>query len=250
VRDGEWVLALFEFDSTPRATAAAGKGALLDEGTALVFERRDWERLKQFAAARSTSGRPEAVKVADSLPAATTLRSTQSWEATPSQAPQLEEARTDENAAAPIMSEPPPAPPPQPRRLRGEGARVLLVDDDPDLRDVVAAMLEAVGLVVQAAGSAEEALEMIRHDPPDLIVLDWNLPGMSGLDLCKVVRADHTLSYLPVLFLTAHAGTQDMVVAFAAGADDYVVKPFRAAELGARIFGLLRRTRAVPAPTP
>jgi two-component system phosphate regulon response regulator PhoB len=180
VRDGEWVLALFEFDSTPRATAAAGKGALLDDGMALVFERRDWERLKQFAAARTTSVGPPAVKVADSLPAATTLRSTQSWEATPSQPPNLEEARTDENAAAPVMSEPPPAPAPQPRRLRGEGARVLLVDDDPDLRDVVAAMLEAVGLIVQAAGSAEEALEMTRHDPPDLIVLDWNLPGRAA----------------------------------------------------------------------
>jgi len=244
VRDGEWVLALFEFDSTSRATAAAGKGALLDDGTALIFERRDWERLKDFASARTSlpaAGRP------GSLPAAT-LRSTQSWEAQPSEPP-IDEARTDETAMA-VMPEEPAPPPPQPRRLRGEGSRVLLVDDDPDLRDVVAAMLEAVGLLVTEAGSAEEALERSRLDPPDLIVLDWNLPGMSGLELCKVIRADASLAHLPVLFLTAHSATQDMVAAFAAGADDYVMKPFRAAELGARIFGLLRRTRALPASPP
>lgn len=246
VRDGEWVLALFEFDSTSRATAAAGKGALLDDGTALVFERRDWERLKDFASARTSL--PAAAQPG-SLPAAT-LRSTQSWEARPS-APPLDEAQTDETAMAVMPEEPaPPPPPPPPRRLRGEGSRVLLVDDDPDLRDVVAAMLDAVGLLVTEAGSAEEALEQSRLDPPDLIVLDWNLPGMSGLDLCKVLRADATLAHLPVLFLTAHSATQDMVAAFAAGADDYVVKPFRAAELGARIFGLLRRTRAVAASPP
>jgi two-component system phosphate regulon response regulator PhoB len=152
---------------------------------------------------------------------------------------------TDETAIAIPPEEPPQPVPPQPKRLRGEGSRVLLVDDDPDLRDVVAAMLEAVGLTVSAVGSAEEALELSRLDPPNLLVLDWNLPGMSGLDLCKLLRADAALRHLPLMFLTAHSSTQDMVEAFAAGADDYVVKPFRAAELGARIFGLLRRTRAV-----
>lgn len=261
VRDGEWVLALFEFDSTPRATAAAGRGALLDDGTALVFERRDWERLRQFASARNESSgkipvvsgeRPSAPRAGQpgSLPAASSLRSTQAWEsqkAAPVPEPEgsIDEARTDETAA-PVMS----APPPPPRRLRGEGSRVLLVDDDPDLRDVVAAMLDAVGLHVSEVGTAEEALERVRIDAPDLVVLDWNLPGMSGLELCKLIRADARLAHLPLLFLTAHSATQDMVEAFAAGADDYVVKPFRAAELGARIFGLLRRTRAVAAPPP
>jgi two-component system phosphate regulon response regulator PhoB len=120
---------------------------------------------------------------------------------------------------------------------------VLVVDDDPDLREVVGAMLEAVGLVVESVESAEQALERIPSLVPNLILLDWSLPGISGIEMCRRLRRDPVHASLPVLFLTAHSGTQEMVEAFAAGADDYVVKPFRAAELGARIFGLLRRAR-------
>jgi two-component system phosphate regulon response regulator PhoB len=122
-------------------------------------------------------------------------------------------------------------------------ARVLIVDDDPDIREVVAAMLEAVGLVVVAVESAEDALDRVLAEAFDLLVLDWNLPGMTGLDLCRTIRQKPALASLPVLFLTANASSQDMVEAFASGGDDYVVKPFRAPELGARIFSLLRRAR-------
>jgi two-component system phosphate regulon response regulator PhoB len=121
--------------------------------------------------------------------------------------------------------------------------RVLIVDDDRDIRDVVSTMLEAVGLVVAAVESAEDAMERLRTQPVDLLVLDWNLPAMSGIDLCRALRKDPVLAALPILFLTAHAASQDMIEAFATGADDYVVKPFRAPELGARIFSLLRRAR-------
>lgn len=259
VRDGEWVLALFELDATSRATAAAGKGIVGDDGMALVFERRDWERLHQFASARSEP--PEQPKT-PSLRAThaglaeperlskptSSLRQTQSWESIPMPA---EERITDagpppeDSPSWPSREEESPMTVRQPLRLRGEGSRVLLVDDDSDLREVVAALLEAVGLEVVPAASAEEALELARGDAPDLVVLDWNLPKMSGLDMLKQVRADSLLSAMPILFLTANAATQNMVEAFAAGADDYVIKPFRAAELGARIFGLLRRTRGV-----
>ena len=119
------------------------------------------------------------------------------------------------------------------------GARILLVDDDAAVREVVGAMLEAVGFEVIGSHTGEEGLATLERDRFDLVVLDWTLPGMSGLDLCRAVRARWTR--LPVLFLTANATTQDVVEAFAGGADDYVVKPFRAPELGARIFGLLRR---------
>jgi two-component system phosphate regulon response regulator PhoB len=122
-------------------------------------------------------------------------------------------------------------------------ARLLVVDDDEDIRTVVRTMLESVGLAVELATSAEEAIELVRATTYDLIVLDWNLPGMTGIDLCRLIRKDTTLVGLPVLFLTAHAASCDVVEAFASGADDYVVKPFRAPELGARIFGLLRRAR-------
>ncbi len=124
------------------------------------------------------------------------------------------------------------------------GARILLVDDDVEVVEVVSAMLEAVGFVVTPARSGEEGLGKLERATFDLLVLDWTLPGMSGLDLCRAVRG--RWSKLPVLFLTANATTRDVVDAFAGGADDYVVKPFRAPELGARIFGLLRRANVAP----
>lgn len=243
VGDGEWVLAIFEIGTARgRATAAAARG--LDRGGTsfgLAFERRDWERLAEFSEAHS-----EHVKVAHaSVP-------------------------LGESGSIPVViDEPPPAaklpsvrPPPvkrTPSRAAPAGAapgafgspglhaRVMLVDDDRDIRDVVGAMLEAVGLKVDASPSAEDALDRVRKRPPDLVILDWNLPGMTGIELCRVLRRETKLASLPILFLTAHASSRDVVEAFASGADDYVVKPFRAPELGARIFGLLRRTRLGPA---
>jgi two-component system phosphate regulon response regulator PhoB len=289
VKDGEWVLAMFELGGTRRATAAAGRGALLDDGgPALLFERRDWERLRQFATASTAKTDSEtrmsaaaaisndksaelpidadtarsgvhAVEMGEPpMPAeppptgpraplaASALRSTMSWESNPPTTGSGEVVAVEVEAPPP-----PPLPAPVPTetteakaRSSGTGSSVLIVDDDEDLRDVVIAMLETVGLYVHAVGSAEEALETLRATQIDLVLLDWSLPGMSGLEMCRLVRKDAVLSSLAIMFLTAHSGTQEMVEAFAAGADDYVVKPFRAAELGARIFGLLRRARA------
>lgn len=229
VHDGEWVLALFEFGGTRRATAAAGKGVLWDDdgGHALVFERRDWERLLSFAAPHRllTPLPPEAPPAPPAPTPSEALRRTWAWESQPE----------------PVAEDPTIV---QARRPSSAGARVLIVDDDDDLRDVIAAMLETVGLVPTASASAEDAWPVLLAECPDLLVLDWNLPGETGIALCRRIRQQTALAHLPVLFLTAHSATSDVVEAFAAGADDYVVKPFRAAELGARIFGLLRRTRA------
>lgn len=144
---------------------------------------------------------------------------------------------------------PPTLPPPS---LRGEvqsslpaDARVLIVDDDADLRRVVSALLAQSGYATSAVASAEEALDSLRTDLFDMVILDWNLPGMTGIDFCRRLRTEHR-SRLPVLFLTAHSSEQDMVLAFEAGADDYVVKPFRVPELTARVVGLLRRAQMLP----
>ena len=218
--DGEWILAIFELGSTRRATSAAGRAVASPDDAHLVFEPRDWQRLVDFAR--------KAAALAQTMPPPT--------EVDPSP-PSTDTERAPTTTRSPGSGRPS-------RRPSGPGARVLIVDDDPDIREVVAAMLEAVGLIVVAAGSAEEALDRVRLETFDLLVLDWNLPKMTGLDLCRILRKEPEHASLPVLFLTANASSQDMVEAFACGGDDYVVKPFRAPELGARIFSLLRRARA------
>ncbi|MEZ4371145.1 MAG: response regulator [Polyangiaceae bacterium] len=119
--------------------------------------------------------------------------------------------------------------------------RVLLVDDDQDLQRVVGALLVHAGYETKTASSAEQALAVLRTEQFDLMVLDWNLPGMTGLQLCTRLR--EIGSRLPILFLTAHSASEDIVAAFDAGADDFVPKPFRAPELTARVMGLLRRSQ-------
>ena len=103
-------------------------------------------------------------------------------------------------------------------------------------------MLKASGMSALQPARPKK-LELPERDSVDLIVLDWSLPGMTGIDLCKRLRADCRLAPVPVLFLTAHSSSEDLVAAFEAGADDFVSKPFRAPELKARVLGLLRRTQ-------
>jgi two-component system phosphate regulon response regulator PhoB len=241
VADGEWVLAIFEIGERRRATAAAARG--MDKGDGqitLVFERRDWERLQTFSEAKSEKMRAAAPVRHDSIPVDVDSKDLESTQMSP-----LPPA-----PPAPRLGSPLPRNPASSGSIRASGrfpatasARVLLVDDDADIRDVVGAMLEAVGLVVEPVTSAEEALDRVREKHFDLLVLDWGLPGMTGLDLCRRIRGEEALGNIPVLFLTAHSSSKDIVDAFASGADDYVSKPFRAPELGARIFGLLRRAR-------
>lgn len=122
--------------------------------------------------------------------------------------------------------------------------RVLLVDDDQELQKVLCCMLRAKGFHVVAVGNAEDAFPIVRSRAVDLLVLDGNLPGMSGTDFLQRLRGEPCCAELPVLFLSANTTTEDMLDALSAGADDFVAKPFRVPELGARILGLLRR--AVP----
>ena len=119
--------------------------------------------------------------------------------------------------------------------------RLLVVDDDSSIREIVQMSLEDEGYIVDTAPDAEQALETIRRNAPDLLILDVMLPGMTGFDLTREIRKT---SSLPIILLTAKTDTIDKVVGLESGADDYVEKPFEMRELVARMRALLRRVHA------
>jgi DNA-binding response OmpR family regulator len=119
------------------------------------------------------------------------------------------------------------------------GSKVLVVDDEPTVREVVAGYLRRDGHDVAEAADGARALQLLDSDPPDLVVLDMMLPGVHGLDVLRHVRAT---SDIPVIMLTARSEEADRVSGLELGADDYVVKPFSPRELAARVNGVLRRT--------
>ena len=118
------------------------------------------------------------------------------------------------------------------------GGRVLVVEDDEDIADVLRRSLRQEGHEVRTAADGEEALEAARDFSPDLVVLDLGLPKLDGVEVCRQLR---TASDVPILILTARTDTADRVEGLDAGADDYLVKPFERAELLARLRALLRR---------
>ena len=121
-------------------------------------------------------------------------------------------------------------------------ATILIVEDEADLALMLRYNLEAEGYSVEAATSGDEAAEVIRERVPDLIVLDWMLPGLSGIELSRRWRAREETSRVPIIMLTARGEEEERVRGLATGADDYVVKPFSVPELVARIQALLRRS--------
>lgn len=126
-------------------------------------------------------------------------------------------------------------------------ARILVVDDEPQIRRVLRTTLSFRGYEISEAATGEEALELARKLKPDLILLDVNLPGMSGIETCREMRRS---SDTPIIMLTVRSAERDKVVALDAGADDYVTKPFGIEELLARVRASLRRhspADAVPA---
>lgn len=120
-------------------------------------------------------------------------------------------------------------------------ARILVVDDDPDVLGTTARALSREGYEVDVAGSAEQALKQLEKQHPDLIMLDIMMPKMNGLELCRELRAKPEHAARPILFLSALGQTDDVVEGLDAGGDDYIVKPFELAELSARVRALLRR---------
>jgi len=128
-------------------------------------------------------------------------------------------------------------------------ARILVVDDEPDILELVRLNLAQSGFQVSTAENGEEALAAIRRNPPDLVVLDLMLPDRSGTEVCREMRGDPKLRDVPVIMLTAKGEEVDRVVGFELGADDYVTKPFSPRELILRVRAVLRRGRSGAAPT-
>jgi DNA-binding response OmpR family regulator len=119
-------------------------------------------------------------------------------------------------------------------------SQVLVLEDEADVRELLVLHLKREGYQVQAFEDAEEALQAFRDSKFDLLILDWMLPKMSGLDFCKKVRNDFKTT-VPILILTARADTMDKVLGLEIGADDYLTKPFEIREFVARVRALLRR---------
>ena len=120
---------------------------------------------------------------------------------------------------------------------------ILVADDDMDIRDLVAFKLEQAGYDVVAVDNGLAALTEATQNPPDLVVLDVMMPGMSGIDVCRQLRLDDGTKGLPIILLTARAQEGDVEVGFGAGADDYIVKPFSPRELVSRVEAVLARMR-------
>ena len=118
---------------------------------------------------------------------------------------------------------------------------ILVVEDEPAIQELIAVNLEHVGHHVIRARDAESAAGIVRNALPDLMLIDWMLPGMSGIGLAKLMRQDERTRDIPIILLTARSEEQDKVMGLEAGADDYVTKPFSPRELIARIKAVLRR---------
>lgn len=125
--------------------------------------------------------------------------------------------------------------------MAASGQKILVVEDEPDIRKLVNYNLAQERFKVIEAEDGEQALKVIQRDKPHLVVLDLMLPGLSGIELCKILRERSETAKLPILMLTAKAGEADRVVGLEMGADDYLAKPFSPRELVARVRAILRR---------
>jgi two-component system response regulator MtrA len=119
---------------------------------------------------------------------------------------------------------------------------VMVVDDDQDLAEMLSIVLNGAGMEVDLVGRGDQVLDVFAANPPDLVLLDVMLPGIDGIEVCKLIREN---SMVPIVMLTAKGDTHDVVLGLEAGADDYMVKPFKPQELIARVNTRLRRTTKV-----
>jgi len=121
--------------------------------------------------------------------------------------------------------------------------KILVVDDEPEIVKLVRAYLEHAGFAVVTANEGNQALAVFRRERPNLVILDLNLPGLDGLDVCRALRRD---TDIPIIMLTARLEETDRLIGLELGADDYVVKPFSPREIVARVRAVLRRAEGLP----
>jgi CheY-like chemotaxis protein len=152
--------------------------------------------------------------------------------------------------ASPPAATPPPAPPPKPAADQPAGQRplrVLVVDDDPDIRMIVSATLRKMAMPIEVVQAQDgfEALEKARETPPDLVVLDVMMPHMDGFEACRGLRNNVRTAFVPILMLTASADHDSRTKGYLIGTDDYLSKPFLPVDLKLRVARLLRRTYGI-----
>lgn len=119
---------------------------------------------------------------------------------------------------------------------------ILVVEDEAAIRDMLRDMLENADFNVQSAADTQRAIQLVQEKPPDLILLDWMLPGQSGIDWARRIRKDESLNNIPIIMLTARGEEDDKIRSLETGVDDYITKPFSSRELVARIRAVLRRS--------
>ena len=129
-------------------------------------------------------------------------------------------------------------------------AKILVVDDEPDVTALLAYHLKAAGHSVQALNDPKRALGLAKEFRPDLVILDVMMPDLSGLEICRALRADPNFKDVPVVFLTARTEENDRISGLEGGADDYVCKPFSTKELMLRVQSILRRRKTHADGTP
>lgn len=132
------------------------------------------------------------------------------------------------------------------RTADGMAPKILVVDDDPAISEMLTIVLEAEGFEPVAVTDGAVAVDAFRAESPDLVLLDLMLPGMNGIDICRIIRQE---SAVPIVMLTAKTDTVDVVLGLESGADDYINKPFKPKELIARLRARLRRTEDSPSET-
>jgi DNA-binding response OmpR family regulator len=126
--------------------------------------------------------------------------------------------------------------------------RVLVVEDDRDIAELVERYLQKAGFSTEVLSSGRDALKALAERPPDLLILDLMLPQVDGLEICRVARGNSRTAAIPIIMLTARADESERIVGLEIGADDYIAKPFSPNELVARVRALLRRTQRQPEP--